>query len=339
MSGALPYMKFFPSDWRGATGLKLVSMAARGLWIEMICLMHEAEPYGHLMHAGKALNAKGLAALVGAPEADVQGWLDELLEMDVVKRKRNDVYYSKRMENDEIKRRRASEHGKKGGRPSASVEKEKEMTLKGDEKGGGGVETKPQSPETRVQSPERTPPPPADAEGDEFVFAGMAPAKPKRAPRVSTSRIPTALAEQAVSLWNELAKRNDLVSVRWPINDTRLTKLKKRLEDGGLPRWKEALDKVERSRFLCGEGAPRKIGDAPWQVGFDFLLQPSSWDKIHEGTYRQDRTPPQVAADPANWPEERWDRVHTRYRTSGVWPDGAGPKPEEPGYLGPKYHP
>jgi hypothetical protein len=45
-------MKFYPSDWRSDPMLRLCSLAARGLWMEMMCLMHEAEPYGSLLVNG-----------------------------------------------------------------------------------------------------------------------------------------------------------------------------------------------------------------------------------------------------------------------------------------------
>ncbi|HDA7904193.1 TPA: hypothetical protein O5V80_002738, partial [Staphylococcus aureus] len=62
---ASPWMKFYPSDWRADPMLRLCSMAARGLWVEMLCIMHEATPYGTLLVNGRRLDKKQLAALVG----------------------------------------------------------------------------------------------------------------------------------------------------------------------------------------------------------------------------------------------------------------------------------
>ena len=45
MSGDRPWMKFYPRDWRGDQALRAVSIAARGLWLECLCIMHEARPY------------------------------------------------------------------------------------------------------------------------------------------------------------------------------------------------------------------------------------------------------------------------------------------------------
>ena len=56
MSG--PWMKFYPSDWRADPALRMCSLGARGLWAEMMCIMHEAEPYGCLLVNGQAIGEK-----------------------------------------------------------------------------------------------------------------------------------------------------------------------------------------------------------------------------------------------------------------------------------------
>lgn len=181
-----PFMKFYPSDWRGSTSLKLVSMAARGLWIEMLCIMHEAEPYGHLLHKGRKLDASSLAVLVSAPVSDVESWLAELEAFGVADRKRSGVLFSKRMEADEIKRGKNRDNGKKGGNPS----------LRKDEEIPGSVNPKitegdkAQRPETRDQRPEDSSFQSESAREDDFgdMFGGSlpVPAKPKREKRTPT---------------------------------------------------------------------------------------------------------------------------------------------------------
>jgi hypothetical protein len=57
-----PWMKFYPSDWRSDPALRSCTIAARGLWIEMMAIMHEAEPYGSLLVKGKRVDKKQLAA-------------------------------------------------------------------------------------------------------------------------------------------------------------------------------------------------------------------------------------------------------------------------------------
>lgn len=312
-----PWMKFYPSDWRGSTSLKLVSMAARGLWIEMICIMHEADPYGHLMHKDRKLGAKELAALVGALPADVEMWLEELVDCGVVEVKRNGVFYSRRMEIDEIKRSRASEHGKKGGRLTADKEKEKLDTLKGSLEG----DAKPQKPEARDQSPEEKKAPPKKA--------------PPAPPLLLEGSPDVTDARRAFDLYNEMAARIGGARAEG-LTDSRRKHLNARMKPVGFARWEEAMRRVERSLFLCGE-APPKRGDRPFRLHLDMLLRPDNFQRLLEGFYGEDRDPDQVreSADPAEWSVTRWRRLLEIWHQTGAWNEEAGPEPGQPGYRGP----
>ena len=73
-----PWMKFYTSDWRADPRLKMCSPAARGVWIEMICLMHEATPYGHLLVHGQNPNVAQLASLTGIHSAELPDLIAEL---------------------------------------------------------------------------------------------------------------------------------------------------------------------------------------------------------------------------------------------------------------------
>lgn len=112
-----PWFKFYPSDWRAEPSLRMVSLEARGLWIECLCLMHEAEPYGHLMVRGVPLEVGPLAAIVGVPEQVVRACLHELEEAGVLSRNKEGVIVSRRMVRDAKKRERDKNNGKKGGNP------------------------------------------------------------------------------------------------------------------------------------------------------------------------------------------------------------------------------
>lgn len=113
-----PWMKFFPSDWRADPALRLCSLAARGLWIEMLGVMHEASPRGHLLVKGVSPSMRQLAALVGGAEDEVEGLVLELEAAGVFSRKKNGVIFSRRMESDENRTRIGRENGKKGGNPA-----------------------------------------------------------------------------------------------------------------------------------------------------------------------------------------------------------------------------
>lgn len=98
---AQPWMKFYPRDWRGDQALRVVSLSARGLWMEMLCIMHEASPRGHLLIGASAVTDDALARSVGARIEEVQAMLVELHDAGVFDRSRNGVILSRRMIADE----------------------------------------------------------------------------------------------------------------------------------------------------------------------------------------------------------------------------------------------
>jgi hypothetical protein len=115
-----PWFKFFPADWRADPALRMCGLAARGLWAECMCLMHEAEPYGHLIVNGHTVTETMLANLTGAGREQVTELLGELESAGVFSRTRKGVIYSRRMTRDDKKTRTASKNGKLGGNPTLS---------------------------------------------------------------------------------------------------------------------------------------------------------------------------------------------------------------------------
>ena len=113
-----PSFQFYPSDWLRDTALRTCSVGARGLWMDMICYMHEGTPYGHLKVGEKVILASNLAVMVGATLSEVEGWLDELRTARVFDTTEDGTIYSRRMIRDETIRNLRAEGGKKGGNPS-----------------------------------------------------------------------------------------------------------------------------------------------------------------------------------------------------------------------------
>lgn len=120
------------------------------------------------------------------------------------------------------------------------------------------------------------------------------------------------------------------------LTETRRKKLAKRLEESGPDGWRVALGKVANSRFLRGL-APGRDGAAPFKATLDFLLQPSSFQKVIEGAYGEDAPRPAKAQDSdllnrlrhdplfALKLVQRWDQ------DAASWPDWAGPAPGQDG--------
>lgn len=171
MSSAAPWMKFYPTDWRADPRLRMCSLTARGLWIEMLTVMHEAVPYGHLLVSGRPLTDAQLAALAGAPTDQVSDAVGELEAAGVFSRTREGVIYSRRMTRDAKKSAIARKNGKNGGNPSLSKTKENAAS----DNQNPTERDKPQRPEARGQN---TPKAPDGGEPDSFAeFWG---AYPKR---------------------------------------------------------------------------------------------------------------------------------------------------------------
>ena len=95
-----PWMKFYPRDWRGDQALRAVSLSARGLWIECLCIMHEAKPYGHLVLNGAPVGGDTLARMTGVPVDEVTAMLAELRQAGVLSVTGKGVIFSRRMTKD-----------------------------------------------------------------------------------------------------------------------------------------------------------------------------------------------------------------------------------------------
>lgn len=112
-----PWMKFYPSDWRSDPALRMCSLAARGLWMEMLAIMHEAEPYGHLVVKGVPVSPAALAKMVGVGLKECRNLLATLRQVGVFSETEQGVIYSRRMTRDYDKALKDKQNGKKGGNP------------------------------------------------------------------------------------------------------------------------------------------------------------------------------------------------------------------------------
>lgn len=137
-----PWLKFYPRDWRGDQAVRVVSLPARGLWIDMLCIMYEGTPYGHLTVGAQPMSDAELARLAGSTVEVVQALLVELLAARVARRTRGGVIYSKRMIEDD---KRA-----KAGRKAKLEALEKERERRGPSRGASSPPST-QRPEARAK--------------------------------------------------------------------------------------------------------------------------------------------------------------------------------------------
>ena len=115
-----PAFQFYPESWRTDAELRSCSLAARGLWIDLMCVMHQCKPYGHLVLAsGLPMRPEQIVNQIGGSVAQVKKLLEELLANGVARRTDGGVIYSKRMVDDERVRKITGVIGKEIGSKGA----------------------------------------------------------------------------------------------------------------------------------------------------------------------------------------------------------------------------
>ncbi len=97
----LPYMKFFVDDWLCDEKLRACSSAARGLWIDVLCLMFKNDRRGYLQLDGKPVSPLQLARMTGRTEEEVSQQLAELIDAGVPSVSATGDLFSRRIIRDE----------------------------------------------------------------------------------------------------------------------------------------------------------------------------------------------------------------------------------------------
>lgn len=269
-----PAFQFYPGDWLRATELRSCSVGARGLWIDMICLMHEGSPYGYLKVGEKVILPSNLARMVGATLAEVEGWLGELEDAQVFSRDDAGCIFSRRMVRDENLRKIRAEGGKLGGNPALK-------------KVGSKVNLQPNlKPTPASASASALEDLNEDADASSSVAAGDPPKKPP---------LPDCPQQAIVELWHTCLPELPRV-VRW--TDQRAGMLRSRwrewakegkysTEEEGLAFWQRFFAYVGECPFLVGKSEPRD-GKPPFVADLEWVIRPQNLAKIIEGRYRRE---------------------------------------------------
>lgn len=115
----LPFIKFYGRDWLGDSQLRLCSLAARGLWIDLIALMASSQRRGYLEIGGKPVcDAGTISRIVCADAAEVGKMLTELEQAGVFSRDESGTIYSRRMVRDAAVSEQKRAAGLQGGNPA-----------------------------------------------------------------------------------------------------------------------------------------------------------------------------------------------------------------------------
>lgn len=130
-----PWLKFYPGDWQSEVTLKRVSRAARSLWLDILCLIHQGGD-GRLQFNGDNPTERDLSAVLGDDPRTIRKLLAELESAGVFSRDGQNFITSRRILRDNIKAEQDKNNGKLGGNPS----------LKNNDLGENGV-----NPEVKAQ--------------------------------------------------------------------------------------------------------------------------------------------------------------------------------------------
>ncbi len=126
------WAKFWFRDYESDIDLRMCSFAAQGLWMRMLCRMHEGEPYGYLTMHGKPVADHELHRLLNGDPQEIKALLDELENKQVFCRDKNGAIFCRRMVRDGKRSAIYAANGAHGGNPT--LKKKKEEGAEEDEK-------------------------------------------------------------------------------------------------------------------------------------------------------------------------------------------------------------
>jgi hypothetical protein len=101
----LHWAKFFWADWSNDSALNLCSLPARGLWMALLCLAAQGEPYGHVTIKGRVPTDDELFDLIcprRTRRREFNLWMAELETHGVLQRDHKGAIVSPRMSQDGV---------------------------------------------------------------------------------------------------------------------------------------------------------------------------------------------------------------------------------------------
>lgn len=266
-----PSFQFYPGDWLNDAALRMCSVGARGLWIDMLCIMHQGSEYGYLKVNHKVILPPNLARMVGSTLEEIEGWLSELESAGVFSKDESGCVFSRRMIRDEEIRQARAAGGIKGGNPALMSNK------KASEKVGSKVnlhpnlQPTPSSSSSSSSSKDIPPNPQGGNGGDERIRKTKAPDEtPYESIRQAYAEFLSDLPQpEEAEGWNKT--RKSYVKARWDENPKRQT----------IDWWRRYFHHVSKSAFLTGK-TPENF-----EATFDWLMKPTNMQKVIEGNYHK----------------------------------------------------
>lgn len=293
-----PSFQFYPGDWSTDLALRRCSPAARGVWMDVLCALHNSDDaYGLLRWP-----LKEIASTIGAAPAHMRELVekgvlrgsDKTIETPLVyvpKSGRKEgapvtliptqagpLWYSKRLVKDEYIRTIRGESTRFGADDGEAPKVDQSASPK-PPFGDGTSSASSSSPAGLL----------ADADAS-------APAEASAAPKPPKSEIPDCPHQRVLDLWAEVLPAMPQ-HTEW--NTARQAHLRARWRekaaekswasvDEGLTFFRKLFGYIGKSAFLTGKVKSREAGKPPFQIELEWLLLPSNWAKVIEGKYHQE---------------------------------------------------
>lgn len=113
-----PAFQFYPADWRKDPAVQALGYFERGVWFEILCLMHESNERGVLLLNDSPMPESALANILGLDNQILADSLTKIRAYGVAKVRQSDgALFSKRMVDDERLSKVRRDAGIKGGNP------------------------------------------------------------------------------------------------------------------------------------------------------------------------------------------------------------------------------
>lgn len=139
------WAKFWFRDYESDIDVRMCSFAAQGLWMRLLCHMHEGTPRGYLTRHGVTVPDDTLPQLVCGRDDEVKKLLKELEDNGVFDRDANGTIFCRRMVREGERSEIYTKNGRRGGNPSLSKAK-----LKGKNHDDSASAEKPNSQANRL---------------------------------------------------------------------------------------------------------------------------------------------------------------------------------------------
>ena len=252
-----PYLAFFVDNWLADPGLRSCSPGARGIWMDMLCVMHLSPKYGHLVMPNcKPASIANLCVICGAPEALISMHLAELEGACVLSKLVDGTIYCRKMVRDEEERASWRER-KEEYRSSKNVYTDLELHKNS---------CKSNKSETNAVCPP----------------VSIPNSIPNTKELQKQKHVADATDSHPLStIWQE---RHGLLPAILGLTPKRLNKCRERMRHAGDPErfladFAQAVEQAQSSSFLTG-------GTGTWKASFDwFTANDENYRKVLEGNY------------------------------------------------------